>query len=171
MHIEFIIRKVFGRILVVSGLVSGILLSGVSHACNTGFAQKLDFSALTPGQELGCMALNLYHEGRGEGRKGQLAIAAVIMNRIKSRDYPDTICEVVWQRKQFSWTHTAMKYHSVNDPEAWRQSLALAQSFLDRGTVTEVGGATHYHAASVRPYWISEGRLVARVGNHYFYVL
>ncbi len=176
MQIKLIVGKVFAKILVVSGLVSGILISGVlvsgvSHAHHTHFGQKLDFSDLTSGQELGCMALNLYHEGRGEGMKGQLAIAAVIMNRVKSRDYPDTICEVVWQRKQFSWTHTASKYHSVNDLKAWRQSLALAQSFLDRGTVTEVGGATHYHASSVRPYWISEGRLVARVGNHYFYIL
>ena len=171
MNIEFIFGRVFLKILVVSGLLSGILLSGVSHACNTGSGQEFDFSTLTSGQELGCMALNLYHEGRGEGRKGQLAIAAVTMNRIKSKDYPDTICEVVWQRKQFSWTHTASKYHSVNDLKAWQQSLALAQSFLDRETVTEVGSATHYHASSVRPYWISAGKLVARLGNHYFYVL
>ncbi len=159
------------RILVISGLVAGILLSSVSHADHTHFRQKLDFSDLTPGQELGCMALTLYHEGRGEGIKGQLAIAAVIMNRVKSKSYPNAICEVVWQWKQFSWTHTALKYHSVNDLKAWRQSLALAQSFLDGETVTEVGNATHYHASYVKPYWTAEGRLIAQVGNHFFYIL
>ncbi len=171
MNIEFVVSRVFVKVVVVAGLVFTMLLSAVSHACNTACGQEFDFSILTPGQELGCMALSLYHEGRGEGRKGQLAIAAVIMNRVRSKQYPDTICQVVWQHKQFSWTHTASRRHSVNDPKAWQQSLALTRSFLERETETEVGNATHYHAASVRPYWISQGRLIARVGNHYFYVL
>ncbi len=171
MRVKLIVGEAFVKVLVASGLVFGILLSGVSHADHSHFRQALDFSDLTPGQELGCMALTLYHEGRGESIKGQLAIAAVITNRVKSKNYPDTICEVVWQRKQFSWTHTALKYHSVNDFKAWRQSLALAQSFIEGETLTEVGDATHYHASGVQPYWISEGRLVTRVGNHYFYIL
>ncbi len=159
------------KIVVVSGLVSGILLTAVSYANNTDPVQNFDFSNVTPGQELGCLALNIYHEGRGEARQGQVAIAAVTMNRVNSKYYPDTVCEVVWQRKQFSWTHVASKFHSVTDQEAWRQSLALAQAFLDGGKVTEVGNATHYHASSVQPYWASEDKLVARVGNHYFYIL
>ena len=171
MNIESVAGKAFVKTLAVFGLTSTMLLSAVSHACNTHIGQEFDFSSVTAGQELGCMALNLYHEGRGEGRKGQLAIAAVIMNRVRSERYPDTVCEVVWQRKQFSWTHTASKHHSVNDPKAWRQALGLARSFLENETVTEVGNATHYHAARVRPYWAAEGRLIARVGNHYFYVL
>ena len=98
MNIKLVVGKVSVKILVVSGLVSAILLSGVSHACYTGSGQEFDFSTLTSGQELGCMALNLYHEGRGEGRKGQLAIAAVIMNRVNSKGYPDTVCESCGKR-------------------------------------------------------------------------
>ena len=171
MNIKSIAGKICAKIVVVSGLVSGILLTTVSYANHTNYGEKFDFSNVTSGQELGCMALNIYHEGRGEGRKGQVAIAAVTMNRVNSKYYPDTICEVVWQRKQFSWTHTASKYHSVTDQAAWQQSLTLARSFLDSEKVSEVGNATHYHAATVQPYWAAEDKRVARVGNHLFYVL
>ena len=171
MSIKNIAGKICVKIVVVSGLVSGILLTTVSYADHVNPVRNFDFSNVTPGQELGCMALNIYHEGRGEDRKGQVAIAAVTMNRVHSEDYPDTVCEVVWQRKQFSWTHTASKYHSVTDQAAWQQSLRLARSFLDSEKVSEVGNATHYHASTVQPYWASEDKRVARVGNHLFYDL
>ena len=171
MNIKSIAGKICAKIVVVSGLVSGILLTTVSYANHTNYGEKFDFSNVTSGQELGCMAMNIYHEGRGEGRKGQVAIAAVTMNRVNSKYYPDTVCEVVWQRKQFSWTLTASKYHSVTDQAAWQQSLRLARSFLDSEKVSEVGNATHYHAATVQPYWAAEDKRVARVGNHLFYVL
>ena len=130
-----------------------------------------DFSNTTPGQELGCLALNIYHEGRGETVKGQSAIAAVTMNRVESELYPDTICKVVWQLKQFSWTHIASRHHGIDDPEAWSQALAIARAFIDGAKVAEVGNATHYHAEHVEPYWITQKRLIAKVGGHYFYVL
>ena len=130
-----------------------------------------DFSNTTPGQELGCLALNIYHEGRGETVQGQSAIAAVTMNRVDSELYPDTICKVVWQRKQFSWTHIASRHHGIDDPEAWAQALVIARLFMDGAEVGEVGNATHYHAEHVEPYWITQKRLIAKVGGHYFYVL
>ncbi len=172
MNFKSIVGEAFVKVLVVSGLVFGILLSGItgiSHADHSHFRQELDFSDLTPGQELVCLALNIYHEGRGENSKGQAAIAAVTMNRVNSEDYPDTVCEVVWQRKQFSWTQAASKFHSVTDQRAWQQSLTLAKSFLESEKMTEVGNATHYHASTVQPYWASENKPIARVGNHLFY--
>lgn len=54
--------------------------------------------------EIGCLAANLYFEARGEPLKGQLAVAKVTLNRVKSKQYPDSICAVVFQKHQFSWT-------------------------------------------------------------------
>ncbi|HIE75488.1 MAG TPA: cell wall hydrolase, partial [Gammaproteobacteria bacterium] len=54
--------------------------------------------------EVGCLALNIYHEARGESHDGQVAVAAVTLNRMQSASYPDTVCGVVWQPHQFSWT-------------------------------------------------------------------
>ena len=134
-------------------------------------AREFDFSITTSGHELGCMALNIYHEGRGESVKGQAAIASVTMNRVDSKHYPDSVCEVVWQRKQFSWTHIAARHHSITDVKAWKQALVIAQLFLDGARVAQVGNATHYHADGVEPYWIAENEPIGKVGNHYFYNL
>ena len=56
-------------------------------------------------EQLYCGAQNIYHESRGESNLGQIAVAQVVRNRVESQKYPNTICEVVWQPKQFSWTH------------------------------------------------------------------
>lgn len=167
------IKSVVRKVLAVWGCVLGILLSNVGHAdyIYIDHTENFDFSMVTPGHELGCLALNIYHEGRGEDRKGQAAIAAVTMNRVQSKNYPDTVCEVVWQDKQFSWTHIASRHHSVVNLRAWQQSLTLARLFLDGEEMAEIGDATHYHATTVQPYWASKHKLVAKVGNHYFYDL
>jgi spore germination cell wall hydrolase CwlJ-like protein len=52
--------------------------------------------------ELGCLVENVYFEARGEDVLGQAAVAYVTLNRVRSPDYPDTICDVVWQKGQFS---------------------------------------------------------------------
>ncbi len=124
-----------------------------------------------PGQELGCLAMNIYHEARGEPVKGKLAVAAVTMNRVKAKYYPDTVCEVVWQRKQFSWTGLKLKYHTVKDTVAWSNAIKIAQQFIDGGNWPGVGKATHYHSIAVSPSWKDDNQLVAQVGNHLFYTL
>jgi spore germination cell wall hydrolase CwlJ-like protein len=159
------------KLSIACTIVFGLLFSSASQAFFFDHAGDFDFSAITRGHELGCLALNIYHEGRGESLQGQEAIAAVTMNRIRSRQYPDTVCEVVWQRKQFSWTHIASRHHSVSDVDAWQQALVIARLFLDGARVALVGDATHYHADSVKPYWIAENKPIGKVGNHYFYAL
>ena len=123
------------------------------------------------GQELGCLAMNIYHEARGETEKGKLAVAAVTMNRVASKYYPNTVCEVVWQRKQFSWTQLKVKYHVVKDTRAWINAVEIAQLFIDGGSWPGVGEATHYHTVAVSPSWKDEDQLITQVGNHLFYAL
>lgn len=165
---------VFSQLKLFLTSIFAVLLlctSGFAQAHGINHAEEHDFAAVTPGQELGCLALNIYHEGRGESLKGQAAIASVTMNRVESKRFPDTVCEVVWQRKQFSWTHIAQRHHAITDMSSWQQALVIAQLFLDGARVAQVGDATHYHANTVRPYWVADNKLVGKVGNHYFYVL
>ncbi|MCY4149322.1 MAG: cell wall hydrolase [Gammaproteobacteria bacterium] len=122
-------------------------------------------------EELRCLALNIYHEARGESISGQKAIASVIMNRVRSQKYPDSICEVVWQPKQFSWTTTHERHHVVTDPRAWKMALIIANITLAGYEYARVGEATHYHASSVDPYWAAYGQFVVRIGGHIFYEL
>ena len=65
--------------------------------------------------EIECMAKNIYFEAAIESTAGQLAVAQVTLNRVKSKHYPNTVCEVVYEgphhasghpkrdRCQFSW--------------------------------------------------------------------
>ncbi len=134
---------------------------------------KEESMLLVDGRELGCLAMNVYHEGRGEFEIGRYAIAAVTMNRVKSKYYPDTICEVVWQHKQFSWTLYSPKNMIIKEEKSWQRSLEIARHFLT-GTAdyySVIGDATHYHADYVLPSWTEQGRLVAHIGAHLFYIL
>jgi len=122
-------------------------------------------------QDLGCLAMNIYHEARGETEKGKLAVAAVTINRVKNKHYPDNVCDVVWQRKQFSWTELKHKYQLIKDKQAWINAMEIAQLFLDGGDWPGVGNATHYHSVTVSPNWKDNDLLITQVGNHLFYAL
>ena len=150
-------------------LMLSVALLATSMGLSTANAETLPVPL--SGQELGCLAMNIYHEARGETEKGKLAVAAVTMNRVKNKYYPDTVCEVVWQNKQFSWTGLKLKYHAVKDTKAWINAIEIAQLFIDGGNWPGVGRATHYHTVAVSPNWRDDDQLVGQVGNHLFYTL
>ncbi len=138
-------------------------------------AAVLGMAALWPAQtvalektELGCLAMNIYHEARGESRQGQLAVAAVTLNRVRDARFPDSVCAVVWQPYQFSWTHTLRSYFPT-DMAAWKRSMKIAESSLAKDVVAEYDNLLYYHSKQVRPRWSREKRFVARVGSHLFY--
>ena len=64
-----------------------------------------------------CLAMNIYHEARGERMEGQIAVAQVTLNRAAHEEWPSTICDVVYQPKQFSWTHM-IKNHTPSESKS-----------------------------------------------------
>ena len=121
-----------------------------------------------------CLATNIYFEARSEPSTASLiAVAEVTLNRVESPYYPDTVCEVVWQDKQFSWTHDG-KSDKPYEKEAYNRALLIAKIMLDdRDYRPSVVGkkATHYHATYVRPYWAKGEKPIKRIGKHIFYDL
>jgi spore germination cell wall hydrolase CwlJ-like protein len=115
-----------------------------------------------------CLALNVYHEARGEPIKGQEAVALVTLNRAASHRYPDSVCDVVWQHKQFSWTHDGKDDYPHNGT-AWATALQVADSVSKGEHAAHVAGATHYHADYVKPYWTKGHEPAAVYGKHIFY--
>lgn len=115
-----------------------------------------------------CLALNIYFEARGEPYAGQVAVAQVTMNRVASPRYPDTTCGVVWQNKQFSWTHDG-KSDRPKDKRALKQALEIARDAHMGGLPDLIGQATHYHSTKVLPYWAKDKRPIAVIGSHKFY--
>jgi spore germination cell wall hydrolase CwlJ-like protein len=74
------------------------------------------------------LACNIYWEARTESVEGMMAVVAVTMNRVNSPKFPDTVSEVVWQYKQFSWTRDGLPDRPRHAP-SWRKALAMASRF------------------------------------------
>jgi spore germination cell wall hydrolase CwlJ-like protein len=127
--------------------------------------------------ELRCLAENIYFEARGEPTEGQYAVAEVTLNRVRSPHFPKSICAVVHDTRwdplrrrytaHFSWTQIEAR----SDPwgPLWQDSIAVATAVMDDAHLPIVPDALYYHATSVQPYWASEKRSVAQIGNHVFY--
>ncbi|MCT4611516.1 MAG: cell wall hydrolase [Pelagimonas sp.] len=127
------------------------------------------------GKDWKCLSEALYFEARGETVKGQFAVAEVIMNRVKSGRFPNSVCGVINQgtgRKyacQFTYTCDGRPEH-ISEPRAWERVGKVAKLVLSGEAphiLTE--GATHYHTTAVRPNWSRKYTRTARIGVHIFY--
>lgn len=126
-------------------------------------------------KELWCLATAIYFEARGESYRGQVAVAQVVLNRVRDHRYPDTICGVVYQNQnrrnscQFSFACDGIP-EAINDAKAWAQSEDIAKRFTAGELyLTEVADATHYHATYVSPAWAPRMNKLTQIGLHVFY--
>lgn len=140
--------------------------------------EDFDFATLAKarvdGRERKCLAQAIYYEARSEPRAGQLAVADVVLNRVKSRLYPNTICSVVFQGSerrtgcQFSFTCDGSMDLRLNQRK-WRAADELAGAVLAGFRAPLSRNATHYHANYVDPYWAPRMTPTATIGVHKFY--
>jgi Cell Wall Hydrolase len=165
-------------------------LEGTGNDTGAGesVAGKDDVSRLqTPAQRLGlegkarakaekCLADAVYFEARGEVRKGQEAVAQVVMNRVFSGYYPHDVCGVVYQNAhrhlacQFTFACEGKNLSRIDEPDMWEQAKSIAKDTLDgKIWLAEVGHATHYHAYWVHPSWVHEMTRLFKLGVHTFY--
>ena len=123
--------------------------------------------------DLDCLTAAVYYEARGESRQGQAAVAQVVLNRVRSPAFPKTVCGVVYQGAaargcQFSFAcdRSVAAHHESG---AWDRARSVASSALSGYVMSTVGGATHFHVASLGAIWNGSMVEVARVGQHVFY--
>ncbi len=123
-----------------------------------------------------CLADAVYFESRGEEKRGQMAVAQVIMNRVFSGYYPNNVCGVVYQnanrhlRCQFTFACEGKDLNKVDELDMWEQAKSISRDMLDgKIWLSEVGHATHYHAYWVHPSWVHEMKKMYRLGVHTFY--
>ena len=136
-------------------------------------------------EQLECMALNIYFESAVEPLAGKLAVSQVVLNRVKERNWPSTICEVIkegptyknWKgnvypvkdRCQFSWWCDG-KIDVPHPGRVWENSKKVAKLVMTNNRMVDITeGSTHYHAEYVNPRWASRMNRVGRIGAHYFY--
>lgn len=124
-----------------------------------------------------CLAEAMYFEARGEGEKGEMAVAEVILHRLQGGGYGRSICAVVYEGAQragcqFSFACDGSRSRPKS-PEDWRRAEVLAARILaDELMLSNVtGDAMNYHAVYVRPIWSAKLIRTAQIGNHIFYRL
>ena len=135
-----------------------------------------------------CMAEAIYFEAGNQPMVGKIAVAAVILNRVYSMDYPDSICEVVHEGPiRESWKKNGVYFPIKNKCQfsyycdgrsdtpkygpTWDDCLMVANwaVYDTDGVFGHVEGATHYHATYVNPSWASHLQKVVQIEDHVFY--
>ncbi|MGY8680290.1 cell wall hydrolase [Bradyrhizobium sp. UFLA05-153] len=138
-------------------------------------AERLALDEKSRAKSEKCLAEAVYFESRGEAVRGQMAVAQVVMNRVFSGKYPDTVCGVVYQNK---YRHFACQFtfacdnnpDVIREPDMWERAKKIAKATLDGQIwLPEVGKSTHYHAYWVRPSWVAEMKKMYKFGVHTFY--
>jgi spore germination cell wall hydrolase CwlJ-like protein len=119
-----------------------------------------------------CLRKAIYFEARGESLKGQFAVAEVIMNRVDSAEYSNSVCGVVGQRGggscQFSYVCDGAS-DKLREPGAADLAGRIAAVMLTGGTRGLTDGATYFHTRSVSPSWSRRFERTAAIGAHLFY--
>nr|WP_243405107.1 cell wall hydrolase [Pelagivirga sediminicola] len=126
------------------------------------------------GDDWRCLSEALYFEARGETVKGQFAVAEVILNRVDSPRYPNTVCGVIRQGTgqkyacQFTYTCDG-RAEVIAEPRAFERVGKIADIMVSGASRPLTDGATHYHTKSVSPGWARSFPRTATIGTHYFY--
>lgn len=138
--------------------------------------------AMAVSAQMACLAQNVYFEARNQSYNGQLAVAQVVLNRVESDRFPDTICRVIKQGRtdsrgnmirhqcHFSWYCDGLSDMPKNE-EAWSQALMVAHEamYLHESGHDITNGADHYHAKNVNPWWTDDMTYTMQIDDHLFY--
>ncbi len=133
-------------------------------------------------QTIDTLARTIWGEARGEGAAGMQAVAAVILNRLaiakKSGGYwwGNDLMSICRKPYQFScWNENDPNFQKLQDVDnrdlSFSTALRLARRAVTIGLTDPTGGATHYHAAGIAPYWARNDKPCAVLGRHIFYKL
>ena len=133
-----------------------------------------------------CLAQNIYFESANQSFAGRLAVANVVMNRVEDPQFPNSVCEVVYQaeweenwkgnmlpvknRCQFSWFCDG-KSDTPRNKKIYNRMYGLAGAILSNeiSFLDITGGATHYHADYVSPAWAKTKTKTVEIQDHIFY--
>lgn len=128
--------------------------------------QRITFKNL----DVFCLAKNIFHEAGIEDRLGKYAVAQVTLNRMRHPGFPNTVCDVVMHRKQFSWANDLSVRWTHPSGQSWEESKQIAEQVLVHGyRVRGLETAIYYHADYVNPFWKKAEAKITKIGTHIFY--
>ena len=181
-------KHIFISIVLLFSLTIFVKPVGIGAGVNQNVVPKWSYKtiAMEATKQHECLAKNIYFEARNEPFAGQFAVAMVTLNRVYDKQFPNSICEVVYQglhyasghpkrdRCQFSW-YCDGRDDTVKNKRAYKQSDKIAflaiesyNAIKTKGLdITE--GARYYHTYEVNPRWSKTFPKVGRIGDHIFY--
>lgn len=113
-------------------------------------------------EDLYWLARAVYGEARGESYTGQVAVAAVILNRVRHKDFPNTVKGVIFERLAFTCVADGQIYLEPNNTAIKAARTALAGQ-------DPSGGALYYwNPAKATSKWIWSRPIIKTIGNHVF---
>jgi spore germination cell wall hydrolase CwlJ-like protein len=167
----------------INEIVFALFLSFFTSPQATDFPNNIEDSVT-------CLALNMYYEARGQKLEGLFAVSYVVLNRVKDKRFPNTICKVVKQgpvreswkkngkfypvrdRCQFSW-YCDGKSDNPKDKKIYQKLLTTSKLIIIYSKksffIDITDGALFYHAYYVLPIWVKTKYKTVRIGDHIFY--
>lgn len=121
-----------------------------------------------------CFAKNLYFEARSEGREGMIAVGWVVLNRVDSELYPDTICGVIYDGGErppceFNWWCDG-RSDRPTERQSWELAQEIAAEMLDEPPPDPTDGALWFHGDWIEvPEWLQDRKRTLHLGDHFFY--
>jgi spore germination cell wall hydrolase CwlJ-like protein len=128
--------------------------------------------AMNQQREINCLTDNIYYEAAHEPRSGKKAVALVTLNRVNNKRFPDTICDVVYEKSkktcQFSWVCGVNKKYNHSE---YSKSMKIAKKvYRDYEKMYDItNGSLYFHADYVNPPWANQKYFVRKIGRHLFY--
>ncbi|AEF94339.1 spore cortex-lytic enzyme [Desulfotomaculum nigrificans CO-1-SRB] len=154
--------------LSVDGIVGVATANAIINQVSGGQAQRPRITSASRGylqlsrQDLYDLARVVYGEARGESFEGQVAVASVVLNRLRSGQFGHTVQDVIFQPWAFTAVHDGQFYL---EPDATAfQAVQAALSGWD-----PTGGALYYwNPVTATSPWVWNRPVVGRIGNHVF---
>lgn len=160
---------VVGAILHIEYRVSTLTekVDNIAEVINEAIVDTNERIKYTP-QDVECLTKNIYYEAGVENKQGKYAVANVTVNRLKSGQWGNNVCKVVYAKKQFSWT--LQKKLPKPHPKLWAESKEVAVEVLNGTRVKGLDRSMFYHADYIKtPKWADRNHYVGQIGQHKFY--
>ncbi|MCI5605234.1 MAG: spore cortex-lytic enzyme [Clostridia bacterium] len=137
-------------------------VAGPATLAKIGLPAGQSSSSVTSSNDVTLLAMAINGEARGESYEGQVAVGAVILNRVRHSSFPNTIAGVIYQKGAF----TAVDDGQINKPI--QQSCFNAAKDALNGWDPSGGAIYYYNPATATNSWIRSRPIIKRIGKHVF---
>lgn len=157
-----ILKKIWKRIILAIFLI--LLIATIFILQNENETRNSVYAASSGISDIQLMARAINGEARGEPYEGQVAVGAVILNRVKSSKFPNTIAGVIYQQGAF----TAVADGQINAPISEGSTVYKAAQDAKNGWDPTGGCIYYFNPATATNKWIWSRPLVKTIGKHRF---